>query len=207
MDCSVPKTVFALVAQPLVAEGLARVLGPCADLDFVGYCGAPDETIARVGDLRPSLLVLDHAFGLRVLSEMMRTVRDRPPAPLAFLWTKASPAPDARMLRNSGLQGVIDQAYEADRIVDCLRSAGLGSADEPMRAEAAALGASAARLTQREWEILTLIKSGLKNREIAERMKISPGTVKVHLKHIFEKTGARDRVELGERLSPAPEVA
>mgnify|MGYP003344391116 CR=1 FL=1 len=55
------------------------------------------------------------------------------------------------------------------------------------------------RLTPREREIIDLVSRGLKNREIAEQLSITPGTVKVHLMHVFEKTGARDRYELAVR--------
>jgi DNA-binding NarL/FixJ family response regulator len=69
------------------------------------------------------------------------------------------------------------------------------------------------RLTPREREIIDLVTQGLKNREIGERLRITPGTVKVHLMHVFEKTGARDRYELGvhgsrllEQTAPLIEV-
>lgn len=51
-------------------------------------------------------------------------------------------------------------------------------------------------LTGREREVLDLVGRGMRNREIADELGIQPGTVKVHLKHIFEKTGAADRYEL-----------
>ena len=51
-------------------------------------------------------------------------------------------------------------------------------------------------LTPREHEIITLVARGLKNREIAEELTIATGTVKIHIMHIFEKTGIRDRFEL-----------
>jgi len=47
--------------------------------------------------------------------------------------------------------------------------------------------------------VVTLLSQGLKNTEIARTLEISPGTVKVHLMHVFEKTGARDRYELAIR--------
>jgi DNA-binding NarL/FixJ family response regulator len=59
------------------------------------------------------------------------------------------------------------------------------------------------RLTPREREIVHHICVGLKNKEIGEALAITPGTVKVHLMHIFEKTGVKDRFELavhGRRL-------
>jgi DNA-binding NarL/FixJ family response regulator len=67
------------------------------------------------------------------------------------------------------------------------------------------------RLTPREHQVVTLLAQGLKNTEIAKALGISPGTVKVHLMHVFEKTGARDRYELAIRsrklLAPAPDGA
>ena len=52
------------------------------------------------------------------------------------------------------------------------------------------------RLTPREQEIVALICRGMKNKQIADKLSITTGTVKVHLMHIFEKTGVKDRFEL-----------
>ncbi|MGH9660647.1 MAG: response regulator transcription factor, partial [Bryobacteraceae bacterium] len=52
------------------------------------------------------------------------------------------------------------------------------------------------RLTRREQEIVGLICRGMKNKQIGEALAITTGTVKVHLMHIFEKTGVKDRFEL-----------
>lgn len=56
------------------------------------------------------------------------------------------------------------------------------------------------RLTPRETEIAGLIVGGLQTKEIAERLYLSPNTVKVHLKSIFRKLGVRNRVELAGRV-------
>jgi two-component system nitrate/nitrite response regulator NarL len=55
---------------------------------------------------------------------------------------------------------------------------------------------SAPRLTPREKQIVQQICEGHKNKEIAQVLSITAGTVKVHLMHIFEKTGVKDRFEL-----------
>ena len=51
-------------------------------------------------------------------------------------------------------------------------------------------------LTARELQVVELVEQGLKNRDIAQNLGIRPGTVKIHLKHIFEKTGIRGRYGL-----------
>lgn len=52
------------------------------------------------------------------------------------------------------------------------------------------------RLTRRESEVALLVGTGLSNREIAQRLGLSVGTVKLHVHHIFQKTGARRRSNL-----------
>ena len=51
-------------------------------------------------------------------------------------------------------------------------------------------------LTSRELQVVELVEQGLKNRDIGAQLGIRPGTVKIHLKHIFEKTGIRGRYGL-----------
>ncbi|HYP13048.1 MAG TPA: LuxR C-terminal-related transcriptional regulator [Bryobacteraceae bacterium] len=51
-------------------------------------------------------------------------------------------------------------------------------------------------LTVREQQVLELVEQGLRNKDIARELDIRPGTVKIHLKHIFEKTGVRGRYGL-----------
>jgi DNA-binding CsgD family transcriptional regulator len=67
-------------------------------------------------------------------------------------------------------------------------------------ADIAALLTDAYRLTDREAEVVGLVVRGLSNAEIAHALWLSPHTVADHVKHVFEKTGVRSRVELTSRL-------
>ena len=51
-------------------------------------------------------------------------------------------------------------------------------------------------LTQRQYEVIGLIVAGLANKQIARQLKITEGTVKVHLYNIYQKIGVRNRTEL-----------
>lgn len=57
-------------------------------------------------------------------------------------------------------------------------------------------GRPVSELTAREQQIRDLVEQGFLNKEVAQDLGITSGTVKMHLKHIFEKTGVRGRYEL-----------
>ena len=89
---------------------------------------------------------------------------------------------------------------DLDQLIDCLQTVAQGGVwlaninkTEPSHFRATM------KLTPREREIALCVCRGLRNREIGERLTITAGTVKVHLMHIFEKTGVKDRFELALR--------
>ena len=57
-----------------------------------------------------------------------------------------------------------------------------------------------ARLTGREREVATLVCNGLSNKIVAQKLKVSEGTIKIHLHTIFQKLGVRGRSELAVAL-------
>jgi len=99
----------------------------------------------------------------------------------------------------AGAQGVIRKTADASSVLACLRTVAVGTTwmedcllsngDKPFRN-------SRSSLTPREQQVVELVEQGLKNKDIGASMGIRPGTVKIHLKHIFEKTGIHGRYGL-----------
>lgn len=89
-----------------------------------------------------------------------------------------------------------------ERLADLYRQSNdLGLARRAgLRARAA--GVPAELLSPREFEVLGLLARGCRNRDIADALVVSPSTVKVHVRHIFEKLGVRTRSQAVARLQP-----
>ncbi len=103
---------------------------------------------------------------------------------------------DGYLLKDSGKEailGAIEQILNGRNVIDhkvMLRLAALMGAKEPQRE------VLAPDMTEREKEICTLLAEGLTNRQIAETLYISEGTVKNYISSIYDKTGIHDRAKL-----------
>ena len=87
------------------------------------------------------------------------------------------------------------------RAIDRLRTLGVHDLPALRRGPRATTRAHPAGLTQREAEVLTLVASGLRNAEIAERLYLTPKTVSHHLSAIYAKLGVTTRIEAAQAAS------
>jgi DNA-binding NarL/FixJ family response regulator len=193
-------TVFACESQPIVVEGLARVLAGSDEFDFIGSASNLSEALEALRQRTPHIVLLDHSAGLKVVFQFISDVKNTSPNSQPVLWVNDLAEIDCFRALQIGARGVLKKTLPVESVVDCLRSVGRGNVwieNSLSDRGAGSLDRRAApRLTPREKEIVHHVCAGLKNKEIAEALTITAGTVKVHLMHIFEKTGVKDRFEL-----------
>jgi two-component system nitrate/nitrite response regulator NarL len=192
-------SVFACESQPIVLEGLAKVLAGCEDLDFIGSAPALGDTFTAVRERQPDIVLLDHSGGLKAVFEFIADVKNAAGNCQAVLWVHDLAEVDCFRALRCGARGILKKTFPVQSVIDCLRAVGRGDVwieGSPEQLPDGAERRSAPRLTPREKQIVHQICEGLKNKEIAQALSITPGTVKVHLMHIFEKTGVKDRFEL-----------
>ena len=192
-----PLSIFACENQPIVLEGLVRILGSVNELRLSGHAPDLEATLQRVACHQPDILLLGQPPALKSILPLLARAREVAVKASIILWVAERSDMDSFRALQMGARGVIARTQPVDAIIECLRSVGRGNVwlDASSRA-AAPQSRSGFRVTPREGEIIELVCRGLKNREIAEVMAITAGTVKVHLMHIFKKTGARDRFQL-----------
>ena len=158
--------------------------------------------VEMVRALAPDLVLVDKTFGSQALVEWLMSVRllqGGAAASQVVVWGNSITEPEALRLLQVGVKGILRKTSDAATLMVCLRAVGAGTTwmqDSLFRDPSRGEGYARVDLTPREQQVLEQVEQGLKNKEIARELGIRPGTVKIHLKHIFEKTGVRGRVGL-----------
>jgi two-component system, NarL family, nitrate/nitrite response regulator NarL len=190
-------SVFVCEPQPIIIEGLQKVLAETSDLVLAGAVARPAEAIEAVQRIHPNIVLIDGTSGLTAALRLLGHLKTAAPAH-PVLWVVDLPEMDAFRALQMGARGIIKKTLPTSRLIECLREVGAGQIwmQESDQVAEFLQRKDASRLTPREKEVVRLICRGLRNRQIAENLHITPGTVKVHLMHIFEKTGLKDRLAL-----------
>ncbi|MFN7919821.1 MAG: response regulator transcription factor [Bryobacteraceae bacterium] len=193
------KMVAVCDTQPITAEGVRASLANSEDLAFLERV----DSLAAAGDLirnlGPDIILLDKAFGSQALLQWLSDLRAFQTTTSLVVWGNSITEPEALRLLQSGVKGILRKSSDSKTLESCLRSvaAGVNWMEDTLFRESSRLERyPRSELTPREQQVLELVEQGLKNKEIARELNIRPGTVKIHLKHIFEKTGVRGRYGL-----------
>jgi two-component system, NarL family, nitrate/nitrite response regulator NarL len=199
------RTVAVCDTQPVTVEGVKTILGGSPDLEFL----AGSDSLERAGELAelapPDVLLLDKAFGIQAILDWLLPPVDQPEIAhgarqtAVIIWGVSVSEAEALRFLQAGARGILRKTASATSILACIRSVADGRSwmeDCVFRDSARSERYPRSELTPREQQVLELVEQGCKNKEIAQELGIRPGTVKIHLKHIFEKTGIRGRYGL-----------
>jgi two-component system nitrate/nitrite response regulator NarL len=193
-----PISVLACEAQPIVIEGLEKVLAACDDLAFAGSVRNIGEAFEAVSRIRPDVVLVDLSSGLTSALRLIASLKASSTVSQGVLWVVDLPEIETFRALQMGVRGIVRKTLPVPSLLECLRVVGSGQVwmDDSEQVNTFFQRKEASRLTPREKQVVNLICRGMKNKQIAENLHITPGTVKVHLMHIFEKTGLKDRLAL-----------
>jgi two-component system response regulator DesR len=163
---------------------------------WIGRCEAattPDEAVEIAERLKPDVALVDLFLGERSGADLCEALRDASPKTRVLLISGAGwISPETA--RAAGAAGFISKDWSAEEVANAVRIVGRGMTVFARQAEG-----PATPLSTREREVLELIGDGATNREIAERLFLSPHTVKDHTTALYRKLGARNRAEAAKR--------
>lgn len=185
---------------PVFRAGLVAAVELRPELELVGEATDAGGALARIGDLRPDLALLDLRLpGLDSPKVLAALAPEETPTRVVFLYDiEDSEAVYQAIV--AGAFGLLPKSTEPDKLCDALLAAARGSTGISYELQTAFIAEMRLRrqggpalLTGREREILHLTADGLSVGQIAERLFLSPNTVKTHCQNLYAKLGVSDR--------------
>jgi DNA-binding NarL/FixJ family response regulator len=188
--------VLSVDDHPLLSEGIAAIINSQADMMVVSQAATGTDAIQQYRELQPDVTLMDLRLpDVSGIDAIIAIRTEFPEARIIVLTTFEGDVEIQRALQ-AGARAYLLKNMPPSEILDVIRQVRAGKKRVPPEVAAQlAEHMSDEELTPREVEVLRKIGGGNRNRDIADLLFISEETVKVHIKHIMDKLGAKDRTQ------------
>ena len=194
----------------LLRDGMFSILKPHKDIVIIAASGDAKNTIAKIRQLKPNVILLD--LGLRSQNSLhvVEIVKSDFPAAKIIVMDLAPVQADILQFVKAGADGFILKDASLKDFLITIRSVSDGATvlpptlvdslfsqivDHAVRDGKTKLK-DAVRMTKREREVIELLSEGMSNKEIGQKIHISTYTVKSHIHNIMEKLALHTRLEI-----------
>jgi len=151
------------------------------------------EALQLARRYEPDVALVDLFLAGESGADVCETLRRECPSTRVLLVSGAGRI-SATTARAAGASGFVSKDWDADDVIKAVRMVGKGMTVFAPQADPASVP-----LSDREREVLDLIATGATNREIAERLYLSPHTIKEHTSSVYRKLSVRNRAEAVKR--------
>jgi NarL family two-component system response regulator LiaR len=185
----------------MVRSGLSAFLRVAEDLELVGEACGGEEAVRLCAELNPDVVLMDLVMPDLDGPAAIRAIRERCPTVQVIALTSF---PEEELVQQALRAGALSYLLKNVGVAELAAAIRAAKAGRPTLAPEAAqaLISQAIRsappghdLSPREREVLNLVAQGLSNRQIADRLYISPSTVDFHVSNILGKLGVASRTE------------
>jgi len=188
--------ILSVDDHPLLREGIATIINNQADMLLVSQASNGTEAIQQYREHKPDVTLMDlrlpHLSGI----DAMLAIREEFPNARIIMLTTFEGDVEIQRALEAGACGYLLKNMPPSELVEAIRQVHAGKRRiPPVVATRLAEHMGDEELTAREIDVLRLLGAGNRNRDIAERLFIAEETVKVHVKHIMDKLGAKDRTQ------------
>jgi two-component system NarL family response regulator len=191
-----PIRVLVADDHVMVREGLAAVIEQSGDIHVVGQASNGLDAVALFGDLAPDVTIMDLRMPMLDGVQAIERIRRSQPQARVILLTTFDGEDDIYRALRAGAKAYLLKDGTVDDLLTCIREVHAGKTFIPPKVAiklADRVGGS--ELTDRELQVLDLMADGRSNRDIAQTLAITEGTVKGHVNRILEKLNASGRTE------------
>jgi len=185
----------------VVREGIAALLNDEPDINIVAKVSNGNEAISKTIELKPDVIIMDISMPVCSGLEATSAISQQSPETKVLIFTISDKEEDLFQAVKYGARGYLLKSANLEEITKAIRQIHNGEAILSSYVAGKLLDefrknrTDGNPLSQREGEVLALVGEGLTNREIAEKLIVSPGTVKTYLQRILEKLHLNNRAE------------
>lgn len=211
-----PIRVLVVDDQRIVCEGIASLLSLQEEIIVVGTAFNGEEAITRAAELQPDVVLMDIRMPVLNGIDATRAIRRTLPECQVLILTTFDDDEYITDALQAGVVGYLLKDIPAQNLAQAIQAAYkrlylfdhviggrvVAALRESASVQRAAVSASPApvadkssELSSRELDVLRLVAQGATNREIAQALVISEGTVKAHISNILSRLGLRDRTQ------------
>lgn len=192
--------VLVVDDHSVVRQGLSQLLATTADISVVGTAVNGLEAVAAVELLAPDVVLMDLSMPELDGVEATRQISAGFPKSRVLVLTSLSEQSRILDAIAAGADGYLLKHAEPDEITAAIRSVHAGDAPLDPKAARALLDSrrslrETVALSEREREVLLLVRDGLANKQIGRKLGITERTVKAHLTKIFQRIDATGRTQ------------
>lgn len=195
----------------LLREGLADMLATQHDIRVVSAIGDRDNTFEKIAGAKPDVILMDLGLRNQNSLRLVRSVRKSHPETKLIIMDLVPVDSDVLRYVEAGVSGFLLKDATLEDFLETIRAIVRGAKVLPpqlasslfsqiihhaMRRTSTAALLESVRMTKRERQVIALIADGCTNKEIAERLHLSPYTVKSHVHNILEKLSLHTRVQI-----------
>jgi two-component system NarL family response regulator len=182
--------------HPVVRLGLRKVIEAQPDMTVVAEAADGIEAVRVLLEVRPDVTLMDMRMpGAEAPAAIAQVLQQNPDARIIVLTTFDGDE-DVHRAVAAGARGYLLKDTFTEAILEAIRHVHAGGVlFGPQASARLAERAGERTLTRREQDVLELVARGLTNREIQASLSLSEGTLKNHLKHIYDKLGVSNRTE------------
>ncbi|MDF2387720.1 response regulator transcription factor [Nostoc ellipsosporum NOK] len=207
MEKSIPKPIRVITVDDhqILRGGIKFLLLAFDDLKLVGEAANGEEALHLCEQLQPDVVLMDLMMSGMNGAETTKAIKRKYPKIQVLVLTSFMETELIKQAMTAGAIGYLLKGASIDELADAIRASAAGHSmlsTEAIQAlcDTPKSSLPVETLSKRQQEVLELIALGLTNEAIAERMRLSPSTIRHHITHILSRLGVANRTEAATRL-------